>query len=397
MYSAIGGAQSVKLGLASNPESSSAWVKTVIDPAHAREYSCRGIPDENQDPTLVYYGRDTLTLNAGFFEALTSTTYALVNGTWTASSGMTNFVFSDVYVVQTGLVTNNVLLIAVGNATRNTATVPVVCYKSITDSTGVGVQDTVRLVAQSLTVGWGGKELNRGGLFEAGYLPFSLTSSSSTDSAMLNLDNFPNYATYNAGSADGCYIIGRFNQYDMYKWWKTQGTLELYLMFEDARVKVPANTEYVSPTSWGGWRPSVVRYTTNGETDWLLRVTYNTVVELMKPYNAGGTDGALYDMASVQDVIAIYDSLDLIFPSKYNDFKKVWNWLKSHAPKALSLAASLLRHFPRTKRVADALDVLVGNTPHGLGAIQKDVVFTSTDEAIVPVKPSRKRRQRGRK
>lgn len=32
---------------------SRAWYRTVVDPAHARGYGCVGVPDENQDPTLV--------------------------------------------------------------------------------------------------------------------------------------------------------------------------------------------------------------------------------------------------------------------------------------------------------------------------------------------------------
>lgn len=403
MYSAIGGAQSVKLGLASNPESSSSWVKTIIDPAHAREYSCRGIPDENQDPTLVYYGRDTLTLTTEYFGSLTGSTYIYESGAWTASTAATRHVFSDVYVIQTGLVVNNIVLVAVGTCTKSTETrYPVLVYKVITDSTGVGVDDTVRLVAQSLTVGWGGKELNRGGLFEGGYLPFSQTSvdRQSNVTGTLSLDDFPNYATYNAGSADGCYIIGRFNQYDMYKWWKAQGNTQLGLLVNNSFAKVGTALDYVAPVHWGAWRPSVVRYITNGEKDWLLRVTYNTVVELMKPYNAGGTDGALYDMASVQDVIAIYDSMDLIFPSRFNDFKKVWSWIKANGPKAAGVAASLLRHFPRTRKLAMALDILIGRVPYDLAGVQRNVVVKAAPPPLLLTNgPSkkRKRRKKGKK
>lgn len=41
-------------------DNAGAWVKTLLDPAHSREYGCRGLPDENRDPTLVYNGREDM-------------------------------------------------------------------------------------------------------------------------------------------------------------------------------------------------------------------------------------------------------------------------------------------------------------------------------------------------
>lgn len=361
LYSAIGSAQSVKLGLASNPESSSAWVKTVIDPAHAREYSCRGIPDENQDPTLVYYGRDTLTLTPGWLS--TGNIFQFTGSGWARTSAAKDIVWNSVYIVQTGLVSRNVIIVAIGDGVVNDVNQVLMARSDVTDATGASPGDTVRLVSQSLTVSWAGKELDRGGIFEAGYVPYVDVQTGSQDQVSVSLDDFSNYATFTSSSDDGVYMIGRFNQYDMYKWWKNVGKLAVSVKSNGGTCAGNEVTEFIAPTAYGAWRPSVVRYVTNAQQDWILRVTYNTVVEVMRPYNQGGTDSAVYDMDSVQDVIAIYDSLDLIFPARYNDFKKVWNWIKSNAPAAVSLTASVLRHFPSAAGVANALNMLVGQAP----------------------------------
>lgn len=48
---------------------SAAWYKSVLDPAHARSYGCKGIPDENRNPTLVFCGRKDMTLDSSSVEA----------------------------------------------------------------------------------------------------------------------------------------------------------------------------------------------------------------------------------------------------------------------------------------------------------------------------------------
>lgn len=355
-----------------------------MDPAHAREYSCRGIPDENQDPTLVYYGRDTITLHPSYYSV--NTLWCLEGTAWKKIGSATDIKWDTVYVIQTGDILNNIIVVLVGSGTVSSATKSLLSVVIQTGDADVKSGDTARLVAQSLTFSWAGKELNRGGLFESGYVPYSsVKNTDGRQTAYLDLGGMPNYATYTGSSEDGCYIVGAFNQYDMYKWWKTAGSKNLVIKVLGYPVTLTFDSEFVVPSTVGGWRTSVVRYITNGEADWILRLTFNQVVEVLRPYSAGGTDAASYDMASVQDVIAMYDSMDLIFPARFNDFKKVWDWIKSNAPKAIPIAVSVLSHFPQAGSVVAALNCLVGKPITPLGA--QKVVVQST-------KPKKRKKKR---
>lgn len=372
--SAIGSAKSVKLGLASNPESSSNWVKTLIDPAHAREYGCRGIPDENQQPTLVLNGRETYTYTSDFNTGTGSTQYFIKSGTtWTRlTDGIYQAHWNELYIVMLGLTRAYVTIYKGWGSSTVTGAVNEAMSVNWVDNMTSTSGNMSRLVAQSATVDWVAQEINRAGYYEAGYL-LPKISDHSTSNYMycdLRLDDIPNLTTYTGNAEDGCYIVATFNDYDTYRYWKGRKQVQMRVRLDGIDVNVgDVYSEYVNPQGFGGMRPYFIHYvgfTTNNSdatalNPWGLRVTTNQVVETMAPYNAGGSDAAVYDRASVEDMISLYDAVDLIFPASYNDWKKVWGWIKSNSARLPSFAASVMRHFPQTRSLGNALGALIGD------------------------------------
>lgn len=371
LYEAIGSAKSVKLGLASNPESSSAWVKTLIDPAHAREYGCRGIPDENQQPSLVLCGRDTTTYTPYTLPGNGNSFYYLNDSNvWTqGTAGDISFIYvSDVYMFQLGI-RNPLMFLYIGWGTYRESSCWVL--QLVFSNTLVNTDNSLaRLVAQSSTVSWVGKEIDRAGYFEAGYyLPRAFVGSDAQ--LTVNIDDFSNLVSFTSDASEGVYAISTFNDYDIYRYWKGTTNYKAIINVLGSQIVLPQRVEYCAPQGFGGMRPYFVHFSVyssgrDSETNnsWAFRVTTNQVVERLCPYSSGGSDAAIYDRMSVEDMIALYDSFDLLFPASYNDFKKVWNYIKRNGPKALSFVVSVMRHFPNdtVKTVGDAIDMLVNQT-----------------------------------
>lgn len=374
---AISSAQSVKLGLASNPESSSAWVKTLIDPAHAREYGCRGIPDENQQPTLVLNGRVTSTYYSGNLVGGGLTRYVIYNlstGSWMTTNTAYKTQWSSATFLMLPGVARPLYVLYYGTAAITSDGNASEAFAVNYIGEMVETKDRQsRVVAESATLSWIAQELNRGGYVEAGYwLPRTVLDGDTTK-VYIDYEELTNLVTYTGTSDDGCYIVSSFNDYDMYRYWKGKRDVQVYLNYKgyQSALDNPFSDD-MAPQGYGGMRPFFITYhafdAAGGagafeSNPWGLRLTMNQVVETMCPYKEGGSDSAVYDHASVEDMIALYDSMDLIFPARYNDWKKVWSWIKQNASKAPSLAASVMRHFPTTRALGDALAVLVGDLP----------------------------------
>lgn len=312
---AIGSARSVKLGLASSPEASSAWFKTVVDPAHAREYGCRGIPDENREPTLVLQFRDTTSVSAADFKAADA--YNISTG---AKAKLANV--REVYIIACPWsVVNNLVLAARGTSSDGSTEVIAFITPPTVDRPWASTTfEQARPISTSVTVDWIGTELYRGGYFEAGYLPTQKSGSG----VGVDVTKLSNYVTYTNTAEAGVYAVGQINQYDQYRWWRNAknntSPTGLFIGSSWFGLGLQATpTDLDADPYSSGWRAPVVRYMPISEEHWVLRITAAQAVEVMAAPEAGGTDGADYDPGTVQGYIAFCDQYDLIFPAEYND------------------------------------------------------------------------------
>lgn len=363
LVNAIGSAKSVKLGLASSPDASSAWFKTVVDPAHAREYGCRGIPDENHEPTLVLQFRETNIVRSGTF-----------TGTTSSGASFTFTEIRDVYLIQVfGSITSNVWEVVRG---VNEAGAEVI-YTGALDISN-GAWSTVnwpqaRSISNSLTVDWIGTELNRGGYFEAAYLPLEQSVGSSSSGTVysyaIDLSKFGTYTSYTASSDQGAYIVGAINSYDQYRWWRSGSAPKTSLSIKGPNggtwLIKPDETRDLSMEPYGvGTRVSVVRFVPPSSTsEFVIRHTANLAVEVMASPARGGSDGASYDPSAVEMYRTLVDQMTLIFPASYNDLGTLWAGLKGLIPKIPSVMRALTGFVPNLKHAKEIFKLWLEGVP----------------------------------
>ena len=365
LISAIGSAKSVKLGLASSPDASSAWFKTVVDPAHAREYGCRGIPDENHEPSLVLQFRKTDMLRSG-----------TIGGTNSSGSGVEISKITEVYVIQVfGLVSTNVITVIRGTNEGGDEGMSVRSV-DVSNSAWKDVKwPQARAISNSLTVDWIGTELNRGGFFEAAYLPMSYVDTtprgaSGYYSYGIDLSSFGTYTSYTASSDAGVYVVGAINSYDQYKWWRSgQASYNTVLNITGPSggvwpISVPVGGDMSLDPFGMGTRVSVVRYIPPSDTsEFVIRYTANAAVEVTASPARGGSDGASYDPAAIEMYRTLADQMVLIFPASYNDLGTLWTSLKNLIPKIPTVMKALTGFIPGAKQAKEIFRLWLEGVP----------------------------------
>lgn len=253
--------------------SSSAWYKSVLDPAHAREYGCVGIPDENKDPSVVVCRRRDGTISPGWFNGQRCLAYlpseitlgapakALAFGwvvsTITAISDITRVnlrqypqggvvieVFGSI-TVQTDITTSQVPISIDGTnysnpnlfinsqvdrvllITEDALESAEQSYESMNGSTRFSnnvrapvPESQCRIISSSMTASNVTAMTSRGGYFTAGHCPMSIPHPSQSELDLTGLDesevsyldfvpSLDSYATYSGGPDAGVYIISR--------------------------------------------------------------------------------------------------------------------------------------------------------------------------------------------
>lgn len=252
---------------------SSAWYKSVLDPAHAREYGCVGIPDENKDPSVVVCRRRDGTISPGWFvgqrclaylpaDATISSPAQVITYAWVVSSieGATSITRVNLRQYPQG----GVVIEAFGEfdvvSARTTSEINVsidgtsftgaaLYWKAKVDRVILVTEDAFeaaeqsyeamngstnfsnnvksatnvtqgRIISSSMTASNVTAMTNRGGYFTAGHCPQQLPHPSQSDldragvdeSEVSYLDFAPNldsYATYSGGPDAGVYVISR--------------------------------------------------------------------------------------------------------------------------------------------------------------------------------------------
>lgn len=398
IITALNNSTSVKLALAAAEYSSTPWLRTLLDPAHAREYACKGIPDDNQMPTLILNGRATNTFATR--NMVSPSGYLMYNsddGYFATNTFTTSYVKSITFIYLGGIY-EPVLMIGHLFGTSGAKSGEAFVGRFLNTDITPNITRAARPIACSLTADYIGKEINRGGYWEAGY---GMAQGNATS---ITIDHYGlrNLVLYNANAHDGVYAVSKFNNYETYKAWRTlKSGNEFYIKVKaDAaqdswEMKLTAS-DYTIPVSTYSVTPTFVTYypdNVTSDSDFLIRLTIAQVVEQVCPYNEGGIDGARYDPATVTDIRHLYDDIDLFFPARYNDYKAVLKFLSRNASKLPNFLASLSSHFPRVNNVVTILRYLID----GIQATQTGVQATKPNTASVnpPKQRSIKRRRAG--
>lgn len=347
--------------------STSAWFKTVLDPAHARDYGCAGIPDENKMPSLICCGRTTITVvptDVGKASAwvkvsdgakVSPTTDPVVNAVTVLSPGSAFGFYVLYYASYSG---DDVVTIKWSSMPEALA--------ATTDAGKLVEANAVikptRYVAGSLTADIVGQLMYTGGYFESGYLPPSARSNS--DGFVYPLTGESQWATRTCNYKDGSYIVHRLSNYDWARIWRTEAESHT-LWFKHTNGSVNTSNKYITDladpgnTINNGYDALFVKYYVSGSTNWVLRVTYNAVWESQTPYSSGGTDGAKYDPAAIQAYLTIADSVDFVYPASYNDLKKLIGSIRGALVKAKKPLKAVISTMPYGGAVNAALDLLL--------------------------------------
>lgn len=327
----------------------SAWVKSLFDPAHARDYGCVGIPDENQNPSNVFCKRKDVNLpsSASGLQALAPLCHALYAGKNATDNELIRISLSPEFKVNSAatsklyVLTNPVHETAViytgtygitykpvgGNATTITASVLLFTFMT---NQNVTEYANVRAISASSTISNITQWNAIGGYFIGGIFPLNLERDAETFSdakpnySEVNWDlNFESYATYTGEAARGAYAISRprtidglcrFCETDLAYLTIKVGTAEYYL--KDTQF---ACFDLPYPT----WDTSFCVYSPVDSSNWTLRLTMYQNFEVLRSYDEGGQDGATYDRAALNAAMAMMDSQTFVFPADHNDLGTV--------------------------------------------------------------------------
>lgn len=370
---------------------SSAWYKTVLNPAHVRSYGCKGIPDENRNPTSVLDERKDITISS--FDSGTPTwVYEMdwfmcpsiasrsYDGAYDnkgtraktvkvapkAISGQPDFaqhglkcmlritaahidrveMFSCAHM---GLVIrligsfqgsyNTGLWYVNGNDWVKSADSKLDETQMMFGISGVIDQNlgfTARPVGCSVTVDNVTPWSYLGGYYTAGHIPMmvgQLQEENFQDKmddlsyTLPGATTLQNYVTYTGQTSAGAYCISRPRNVHAMCWFGPITRNELCSSSEKQ-----SQPQFYMRVPWCGipdtaWDVAYVIWHPTS-TQWSLLCTSFEVLEIMRSYAEGGCDGARYDKIAMDHLIAVLDYCDMCFEAGANDMNKVMSYIR---------------------------------------------------------------------
>ena len=342
---------------------SGAWAKSIFDPAHARDYGCVGIPDENQAPTSVFsYRTDVvLTGNPTGVTAFKNTYGG--NGCWLTNdtSGCTFLDSTDTLKVDSCSISrvltfahavNEPVVVLMGTFngtyTKNGGAAVTFGAKAITFRIQCiypqpNTEDvaTGRAISSSVTVANVTSWSNIGGYFTGGVLPSSCgdqthQTSTTVVPTFYYTNDVEQYTTYTGESAAGVYAISRPRTVDgVCRFGKIYQTGEVFLKLGKNTYDLDDNGSGSGGTAaftciaqpYQAWDPAYANYYPCAATDWTVRMTWFYNWEVTRGYNQGGQDGAAYDKVSMDAVFGLLDHTQFVFPADANDLAAIVPYL----------------------------------------------------------------------
>lgn len=321
---------------------SRAWCMAAMDPAHARKYGCVGVPDNNRSPSVVACNiREFLITENSIPSGIQ---YYLVR-----SDGRLDPLASlekpqiavGGYIKQVQIYSHpcfGTFLMCEGNTQ---------IFSPYDDDTAkfdwVGVQlsqfehDIARPISMGHTVQNVGAWSSMGGFFTAGHLPVdedfeNKSSSTAQRSMVIGVEkDLTSYVTYHGGSAAGAYNICRMRNLDAATFFADRTLMK----FTPSQISESDEANFlnaVSATSalnqlTSAWEWAFTTYACVTEK-FTLRITEYHNVEISRSYAEGGSDGARYDRAALEFVMAILDQHNFCFEAAANDGNRLASKLR---------------------------------------------------------------------
>lgn len=320
--------------------SSNAWLCTLFNPAHARDYGCTGLPDENRNPTNVITG--LVNLNIGSDVPISD--WNKGDDIWASvgeaepirlstTASRTSLSFSSITRVDVFLIPSNDgivhiigegTVIPVGETTSTPVTGAYLAFPVISDANNLG-QNT-RALSASLTMTNTSSWSSIGGYYLGGNMPFAYESESDgVPDVAVNISQIDNYVTYQGESAKGAYIICRPRSIDGISRWSSYDLMG-WRVYENDSLGWQNLTGTSSDQGLSGlwsihpaWDVSFVSYVPSGANPWRQKISVYYNLETERPYNAGGMDGALFDLTTLNYAMGLCDQVTYCYPAEYND------------------------------------------------------------------------------
>lgn len=356
----ITSAKSVRGGLMRVPETSSAYMRTVLDPAHLTEYPCRGIPDDNKDPTRMLRAMNTYGVTA--------------NWTLLGTGTNTEATIECVDIWLTDFPACPIIFIGVG--ADNTYYCKYITQDEIANKIG---DNEFRLVGRGMTIENVGPRAQRGGYF---------TCSRVTDNTAYDGGNDISYWEVNMGSADANVMATFSGDKGVYSTLvpRLQTNMQKFRQLDNnlaVQFRTPSGTKLNGNTIGGssmpnipGWNWSRVRFvpvtpfaisrpsTSGGFTikdplDWNLRITVFSAIEL-KADTQTATNAVGRDPAVLNLLFAILEQHSGFYPASYNDLRKVMGAIKRTYKKYKPIIDVAAGYIPYGQNINAALGALLG-------------------------------------
>lgn len=327
----------------------SAWVKTLFDPAHARDYGCVGLPDENRNPTNVISCRRDLVVSANALGSISNTVWRTNTPSDTAPTKMTNSEITTLKGTTTRvsfflLPTNDLYIYMEGSFTYKASSGGVetatpflwYCYPVIQamDIPALGG----RALSASITVDNVTSWSDIGGYFVGGNMPMKYVYDDDGIPDVYVTLAESQYATYTGQSAKGAYALCRPRTIDGISRFAEKQIVALAYSSAGSDVVNELSTSGGTDTQQYGfvlpypaWDWAFVTYYPCSTQNWTIRATIYNNTEVLRDYNAGGQDGATYDRTALNFAMGLCDNAQFCFPAEYNDAKRLLPFLRKMA------------------------------------------------------------------
>lgn len=327
------------------------WIKSVFDAAHTRSYGCIGVPDNNRMPTVVQSRRKEYEVSTYKFPQSslvmgfsTNANVSLVKST------EADFVFGDSTPITRFMLFSHPCIghmwyahVPAGLAASSGGTQKYYHFFGVlADNYPPGSQ--ARPINCAHVMENVGAWSDMGGYFTGAHIPIQYRNLDTDYGEEVRIDgsDYDSYITYQGGSGAGVYNMCRMRNLDAATFFAdsnvTQITLALPGLSIDTQRFENFDSTYLKQVNTA-WDCAASKYTST-TTNFVIRITTYSAYEVITPYANGGSDGARYDRAALEFVMATLDNADFIFPADHNDSaklaRKVKQILKKYKPAILA-------------------------------------------------------------
>lgn len=347
------------------PESSAAWFRSVLDPAHATEYHPAGIPDNYSTPTLPRQVNSIIPLQT----KPGATFYYWANNAVQTTNSPTTYTVRSYNIILNECACDDVIVlilckIQVSNNSYDAFTIT----RTYNQATVDALKDNqYRLVSKGVTIREVGQQMYRGGYFSCHRMnsTWAFDSTSDTPYWAIDVDKFTQNLLEMYPSSQGVYAVLQPDiMANMGKMRRIDGQSKLIVDFEEHRYEIPWNNTPTMP-DLPGWKCQLIRYippmtvTPDSVDTFALQMHVYSTLEIVKDTDDGGNNTVTYDPYTLNLVGSLSEHTHMFYPGSYNDLQKIMNKLKevyNQHSDVIDLAVGML---PYGSTIRSVLNVLM--------------------------------------